>query len=191
MSLAAEKRATYQDVLDAPPRVVAEVIAGRLYTHPRPAPKHAVAHLGIAAKIGPPFHFGDGGPGGWLVVVDPELHLPAGAFDPDIVVPDLAGWRRERMPKLPETAFFEIAPDWACEILTPSTARLDRGEKRDVYAREGVAHLWLVDPIVRQLEVFELRDGRWALLATISGSEEVAVAPFAAVPFSLGSLWAD
>ena len=188
---AAEKIATFQDVLDAPPHVVAEVIAGRLYTHPRPAPKHAVAYAALGAKLVPPFQFGDGGPGGWLILDEPELHLPTGAADPDIVVPDIAGWRRERMPTLPETAYFEIAPDWACEILSPSTERLDRGEKREVYAREGVSHLWLVDPIVRQLEAFELREGRWVLLTTISDSAEVAVAPFAAVPFSLGSLWAD
>ena len=191
MADAAEKTATYQDVLDAPPHVVAEVIAGQLYTHPRPAPKHAVAHSRLSAKLGGRFDAGDDGPGGWWILIEPELHLPAGAADPDIVVPDIAGWRRERMPTLPETAYFEIAPDWACEILSPSTERLDRGEKREVYAREGVSHLWLVDPIVRQLEAFELREGRWVLLTTISDSAEVAVAPFAAVPFSLGSLWAD
>ncbi len=191
MAQAAEKLATYQDVLDAPPHVVAEVIAGRLHTHPRPAPKHAFAYTALGAKLVPPYQFGEGGPGGWLIVDEPELHLPAGATNPDIVVPDIAGWRRERMPTLPETAYFETTPDWACEILSPSTARLDRGEKRDVYAREGVTHLWLVDPTVRQLEAFELREGRWVLLTTLSGSAEVAVAPFAAVPFSLGSLWAD
>lgn len=130
-------------------------------------------------------------PGGWLILDEPELHLRSGAAAPDIVVPDIAGWRRERMPALPETAYFEIPPDWICEILSPSTARLDRGEKREIYARESVAHLWLVDPIVRQLEAFELREGRWVLLTTISGSADVAVAPFAAVSFSLGSLWAE
>ncbi len=191
MADAAERLATYQDVLDAPAHMVAEVIGGRLYTHPRPAPKHGVAHTALTSKLVPPFNFGDGGPGGWLILVEPELHFPAGPSEVDILVPDIAGWRNERMPRIPETAYFEIAPDWVCEILSPSTARLDRGGKREVYAREGVTHLWLVDPIVRQLEAFELRGAQWVLLATISGSEEVAVAPFGAVPFSLGSLWRD
>lgn len=186
MADAAEKVATYQDVLDAPPNMVAEIIGGRLVKHPRPAPRHAVSMAGVGGKLTPPFQFGDGGPGGWWILPEPELHLAH-----DIVVPDLAGWRRDRMTTLPETPYFELAPDWACEILSPSTARYDRGEKREIYAREGVAHLWHVDPVDRLLEAFELRDGHWVLLKTLKNDDEVALPPFAAVPFSLAVLWPD
>ncbi len=154
MADAAEKIATYQDVLDAPPNVVAEIIGGRLVTHPRPAFRHGLAGSAIGGKLVPPFHFGDGGPGGWWIIVEPEIHLGN-----DIVVPDLAGWRRESLPEFPETAWIDVAPDWVCEIISPSTARYDRGEKREIYAREGVKHLWHVDPIDRLLEAFELQNG--------------------------------
>ncbi|MCH9808252.1 MAG: Uma2 family endonuclease [Alphaproteobacteria bacterium] len=186
MADAAEKIATYQDVLDAPSNVVAEIIGGRLVTHPRPAAKHSLSGSRLGTKIGGPFDLGEGGPGGWWILDEPELHLGS-----DIVVPDLAGWRRERMPEFPDTAWIDLAPDWACEVISPSTARYDRGEKREIYAREGVTHLWHVDPIDRLLEAFELQDGNWVLLKTLKNDEEVALPPFAAVPFSLGALWPD
>ena len=177
-------RATYQDVLDAPAHQVAEIIAGTLYTHPRPAPRHALASSTLGNKIGPPFHGGDGGPGGWWILDEPELHL-----DEEIVVPDLAGWRRERMPELPDIAYFTLAPDWVCEVLSSSTRKVDLHEKRPVYAREGVAHLWLVDPTDRTLEAFELRDGQWVLIATAVDDDSISIRPFDAITFSLGDLW--
>lgn len=186
MADAAEKIATYKDVLDAPSNVVAEIICGRLVTHPRPSPRHSVASSRLGGKLTPPFDFGDDGPGGWLILDEPELHLGE-----DIIVPDLAGWRRERMPSVPETAWIDLAPDWVCEVISPSTARYDRGEKREIYVREGVPHLWHVDPIDRLLEAFELQNGNWVLLKTLKNDEEVALPPFAAVPFSLGALWPD
>ncbi len=128
------RRATYQDVLDAPPRMVAEMIAGTLHTHPRPAMRHAWASSGLGMKIGSPFNYGDDGPGGWRIVFEPEPHLGE-----DIVVPDLAGWRRETMPEYPDAAYCAIAPDWACEVLSPSTRRLDLGGKRALYARDGAS----------------------------------------------------
>ena len=170
------RRATYQDVLDAPPHKVAEVIAGTLHTHPRPAARHAWASSGIGAKVNPPFNYGDGGPGGWWIVFEPELHLGE-----DIVVPDLAGWRRETMPEYPDAAYFTIAPDWIGEVLSPSTRRPDKGEKRDLYAREGVRHLWFVDPDARTLEAFELQKGRWLLLTTLAGDAPVSLPPFDAI----------
>lgn len=179
-------RATYQDVLDAPPHKVAEVIAGSLHAHPRPASRHAWASSGIGAKIGPPFNYGDGGPGGWWIVFEPELHLAE-----DIVVPDLAGWRRETMPEYPDAAYFTIAPDWVCEVLSPSTRRLDLSEKRALYAREGVRHLWFVDPDARTLEAFELRDGQWVLLGTLAGDAPVSLPPFDAITFPLDALWPE
>ena len=117
---------------------------------------------------------------------EPELHL-----GPDILVPDLAGWHRERMPSLPEKAFFELAPDWVCEVLRPRTRAFDRTGKRDAYGANGVEHLWLIDPLDRTLEAFELDAGRWALIAALAGDDEVRVAPFDAIAFALSNLWAD
>ena len=192
----ATRRATYQDVLDAPEHQVAEIIDGSLYTHPRPAPRHATASSVLGGRLGPPFHRGDGGPGGWRILNEPELHLGE-----EILVPDLAGWRRERMPDLPDTAYFTLAPDWTCEILSASTRKLDLLRKRPIYAREGVPHLWLIDPVDRILEAFELHEGQWrggraarkkrkaVLIAGAQDDEPVSIRPFDAITFSLGELW--
>ena len=180
----ARRRATYRDVLDAPAHQVAEIVDGTLHTHPRPAPPHAVATSYLEIELGAPFSKGRGGPGGWWIIFEPELHLGE-----DILVPDLAGWRRERMPDLPDSAYFILAPDWVCEVLSASTRRLDLHGKRPVYAREGVAHLWLVDPTDRTLEAFELREGEWVLIGTAKDDEPVSVRPFDAITFSLGDLW--
>ena len=177
--------ATYQDVLDAPPNMVAEIINGVLYTQARPAPPHI--HAGTKLTIGIGRYFDDddgGGPGGWRILAEPELHLGG-----DVIVPDLAGWRMERMPELPETAYFEVAPDWVCEILSPSTRKMDLMEKRPIYAREGVGHLWLVDPVARTLEAFELRNGEWVLIATLADDDDVKVRPFDAVTMKLSKFW--
>ena len=179
-----EKRATYQDVLDAPPNMVAEVVGGALYTHPRPAMPHAWAASGLGGTLSQPFNFGRGGPGGWWIVVEPELHLGE-----DIVVPDLAGWRRENMPEYPVAAYCSQAPDWACEVLSPSTCALDKGPKQAIYAREGVAHLWFVDPDARTLAAFSLRGGDYALIGERAGDDPVSLPPFDAIGFSLGDLW--
>lgn len=177
-------RATYADVLAAPPNMVAELFDGVLYTMSRPAPRHATASSRLGAVISGPFDIGLNGPGGWRILDEPELHL-----GDSVAVPDIAGWRLERMPELPETAWFELPPDWVCEILSPSTRRLDLGIKREVYAQYGVSHLWLLDPEPRVLEVFELSGGRWLHVRTFTGDEEVAVPPFDAVPFKLDLLW--
>ncbi len=178
--------ATYQDVLDAPPHMTAEIAGGRLHLHPRPAMRHSRATFRMAGRLDEMFQGGSSGPGGWHLTIEPELHL-----GPDILVPDLAGWRRERLPVFPDTAFIELAPDWACEILSPSTRRFDLTEKRALYAANAVAHLWLVDPDARTLEAFTLRDGAWNLTAAFGDGEEVRAAPFAALEFPLGALWPD
>ena len=148
------RRATYQDALDAPAHHVAEIVDGTLYTQPRSAMPHARASSSLGVRIGGPFDYDTGDPGGWWIIDEPELHL-----GDDIVIPDLAGWRRERMPEYPDTAYATLAPDWVCEVLSASTRRLDLHEKRPTYAREGVPCLWLVDPTDRTLEAFELHDG--------------------------------
>ena len=178
------RRATYQDVLDAPAYQVAEIVDGTLYTHPRPAMPHALASSYLGDELVGPFGKGRGGPGGWWIIDEPEIHL-----DEDIVVPDLAGWRRERMPDYPGTAYVTLAPDWVCEVLSESTRRHDLHEKRPIYAREGVPYLWLVDPRDRTLEAFELHDGQWLLIATAKDDDPVSIRPFDAITFSLGDLW--
>lgn len=178
------RRATYQDVLDAPPHMVAEIVDGALHLQPRPAPLHAVAYSSLVGELVGPFHKGRGGPGGWWILDEPELH-----FGEDILVPDLAGWRRERMPDYPDTAYFTLAPDWVCEILSPSTRKFDLEEKRPIYAREGIGHLWLVDPSARTLEAFRLTDGDWSAAGSASEAEPVSFPPFEAVSFPLDALW--
>ncbi len=182
-------KATYKDVLDAPPHMTAEVLAGKLHTHPRPAARHAWASSALGIEVGSPFSRGRGGPRGWWIIDEPELHFGSGGED--IAVPDLAGWRRETMPEYPDAAYFDIAPDWVCEILSPSTMRIDRHEKAEIYARERVSHMWFVDPGVQMLEAFELRGGRWTLLATLADDAPVSLPPFDAVTFPLDALWPE
>jgi Uma2 family endonuclease len=182
----ARRRATYEDVLAAPPHKVAEVIDGELYLNPRPGGPHARSGVKLIAKLDGPFDSGEGGPGGWILLAEPELHI-----GPDVLVPDLAAWRRERMATVPNAPYFTLAPDWICEVLSKSTARTDRWKKLPIYARERVKHAWLVDPILRTLEVFRLSEGRWTLVATYGENDRVRAEPFDAIELELGVLWAD
>lgn len=184
MAERAKKAATYADLEAVPANLVAEIIEGSLVTHPRPAPRHATAAFSLGDELAGPFQKGRGGPGGWVFMVDPELH-----FGANVVVPDIAGWRRENLPTLPDTAYLETPPDWVCEMLSPSTEHFDRGAKRRIYADAGVANLCLVDPRVQVLEAFQLVAGQWLLLGAAVGAEEVKLPPFDAAPFSLGLLW--
>jgi Uma2 family endonuclease len=185
MGEAAKRRATYEDLLGVPAHLVAEIIDGELVTQPRPASRHALAASVLGAELGAPFHRGKGGPGGWILLDEPELHLHG-----DVLVPDLAGWRRERMPELPDAAAFELAPDWVCEVLSPSTAATDRAGKLPIYARERVAYAWLIDPSARTLEACRLERDRWLLLGTWRDEARVRVEPFDAIELELGGLWA-
>jgi Uma2 family endonuclease len=187
MGLPAAKFATYEDLFDLPENLTGEIVNGRVVAHPRPAPRHARAYSTLGIEVGGPFDRGHNGPGGWWILDEPELHLASG----DILVPDLAGWRRERMPRLPDTAWFELPPDWVCEILSPSTARIDRVEKLPIYAAHEVRHAWLVDPDLRTLEVFENHGGKWLLLTVLENAAAVSQPPFDAISFPLDSLWAD
>jgi Uma2 family endonuclease len=181
----AARPASYEDLLQVPEHLVAEIIHGVLLTHPRPAPKHALSASTLGGKLIDPFGTGSRGPGGWWILDEPELHLGA-----QVLVPDLAGWRRERMPTLPDAAWFELAPDWVCEVLSPSTAKTDRTLKMPLYAQHGVVHLWLIDPLLRTLENYRLADGHWTLDVTLKDDDPVRLAPFAAIEFPLGDLWA-
>ncbi len=176
--------ATYADLEAVPDHLVAEIIDGVLETHPRPRPRHGRAAGRLAAELLDTFERGRRGPGGWIFIVEPELHLGR-----DVVVPDIAGWTADRFSAEPETAFITVPPDWVCEILSPSTARLDRGPKRRIYGTAGSGHYWLLDPVAGELEAFELAGRQWLLLSTVQRGETVAVAPFAAAPFPLDDLF--
>jgi Uma2 family endonuclease len=184
------RRATYQDVLDAPAHMIAQVIDGDLVLMPRPAAPHAVAATVLGAELVPPFSRGKGGPGGWILLFEPELHLAAHGSE-DILVPDLAGWRRERMPVVEEAPYFTLAPDWICEVLSPGTAKTDRADKLPIYAREQVSHVWLVDPAARTLEILRREGARWLLVGVWSDTALVKGEPFDALDLELGALWAD
>lgn len=184
MAQTAKRAATYEDLLAVPEPLVAEILFGELVTHPRPAPRHARAAGRLYGTLTAPFDLGVGGPGGWVLLMEPELHLGE-----HVAVSDIAGWRLERLPELPETAWIEIAPDWVCEVLSPSTESYDRGDKRLIYADAGVAHVWHVNPVLRMLEAYELRDGKWLLLDVFGDDAQVAAPPFAEFSFSLGLLW--
>ncbi len=194
MGLPAEKmrRATYADLEAAPANQVAELIRGTLYVMPRPALRHARASTRLTIELGGPFDRGRGGPGGWHILDEPELHFPdpTAPGEVDALVPDLAGWRRERVPVMPDTAYCTIAPDWICEVLSPSTEEHDREIKMPIYARERVRHAWLVDPIGATLEVYTLdADGEWSAPVMFSGGDVARAAPFDAIGLDLSALW--
>lgn len=187
MALFAPRKATYEDVLAAPAHLVAEVVDGELHLNPRPAKPHVAAATALGEELGPPFKRGRGGPGGWILLWEPEVHLGS-----DVVVPDLAGWRRERLPFLStEEPFFTLAPDWVCEVLSPKTSFLDRAKKLPLYARSGVNHAWIVDPLERTLEVLQREGEHWMIVATHGENERVRAVPFDAIELDLAVLWAD
>ncbi|MFP2905070.1 Uma2 family endonuclease [Pyxidicoccus sp. 3LFB2] len=177
------KPATYADLETLPDTVVGELIGGVLHASPRPAGAHGIAAFRLGAELIGPFDRGRNGPGGWVFIGEPELHLGG-----DVLVPDVVGWHRERMPRPTSHVAFTVAPDWVCEVLSPSTKTLDRKEKLPVYAREGVRHVWLLDPVLRTLEVFRLEGSGYAPLATYSGSAPGRAEPFDAFELDLAFL---
>lgn len=179
-----KREATFEDLESVPLHCVGEIVEGELYVSPRPASPHFRAASRLGMLLGGPFDLGQGGPGGWLIVDEPELHLGK-----DALVPDLAGWRREHMPEMPHIAAFTRAPDWVCEVISPSTEKLDREKKMTAYGREGVSHLWLVDPLRRVLEVYRLEQRRWSPQGHWSGEVTVHAEPFTVLPLKLATLW--
>jgi len=182
----ARRRATYDDVLAAPANMIAELLAGELHLQPRPATRHAAAASVLGEELGPPFKRGKGGPGGWIIIDEPEVHL-----GDDVLVPDLGGWRRTTLASLPDAAYIDTPPDWVCEVLSPSTEKTDRAIKLPIYAAAGVGQAWLVNPTLRTLEVLRLHEGKWVVVATHRDDEVVRAEPFDAIELSLTVLWAD
>lgn len=184
MVKALKKDATYADLVAVPEHFVAEIFDGELYASPRPASPHAHAIGALHRKLGVPFQDGENGPGGWLFLIEPELH-----FGANVLVPDVAAWRLERMPAIPDVPFFTLAPDWICEVLSPSTEWIDRRKKLPIYAQAGVTHAWLVDPREHTLEVLRCDSRAWAKVADHRGDGRVSAEPFAAVDLALRALW--
>ena len=172
--------------MQVPDTKVAEIIDGELIVSPRPASPHALAAAEIAFQLGPRFHGHEAlsGPGGWWILPEPELHLTD-----DVLVPDLAAWRCARMPTIPNHPAFTLAPDWVCEIMSPSSVRRDRIARMRCYAREGIASVWLVDPIARTLESFRLDGDRWIVLSSHEDDETPRVDPFDEVEIRLARCW--
>ena len=177
--------ATYEDLFDLPDNVVGEIFGGDLVTHPRPSPRHSRAASMVGVLLGGSFDFkAIGDENGWWILDEPECHPGA-----DIVVPEIAGWRKANLADLPETAWFGTRPDWVCEVISPATAKYDRGVKREIYAREGVPFYWIVDPVARMVEVFTLKNGIWVQEALVADDEVVNLVPFESLPFDLSVLW--
>jgi len=182
---AAARKATYADIEALPEHVTGEIIDGVLYTQARPAGPHGLVASDLGGVLSAPFGFGANGPGAWFIVHEPELHL-----GDDVLVPDLAGWRVERLPASARRgAFFTIVPDWVCEIASPSTSIRDRRIKAPVYARNGVEHLWLVEPVEGRVEAYERLDARWVVVGTWGDDVDARIPPFDAAPIDLGRLW--
>jgi len=178
--------ATYDDILALPEHVVGEIIDGELVVSPRPASRHAAASTSLGAGLHSSFgRGGSGRPGGWAILDEPELHVVG-----QVMVPDMAGWRRERMPEIPDVPFFELAPDCVCEVLSPSTAARDRTRKMHHYGRAGVGHVWLLDPAPQTLEVFRRDGDGWRLVLAVAGDAKVRAEPFDAIELALHAVWA-
>lgn len=182
---AASRPSPYEELCALPPHLTGQIVDGVLHAHPRPGTGHALAATGLGEELGPPFKRGKGGPGGWVILFEPELHLRA-----DVVVPDLAGWRRERMPETPLEPFLTLAPDWLGEILSPSTSAFDRKQKLPIYAREGVRHVWLVEPESRTLEILRLDGDSYRIILVASHGDRGRFEPFDAIELDLSILWA-
>jgi Uma2 family endonuclease len=187
MSETARKGAVYEDLFDIPESMTGEILDGEVIVTPRPSRKHIYAASMLGGEISPPFVFGrGGGPGGWIILDEPEI-----AFGEDILVPDLAGWKKERFPVEEPHNWISVAPDWVCEVLSPATAAIDRARKMPIYAHHQVSHGWLIDPILQTLEVFRFEPGRWVVLGVYAQSAKVRAEPFSEIELDLGLLWLE
>lgn len=173
----------WRELVALPDDLVGEIVAGEIVASPRPDPPHVRSQSNLQTLLGGPFGFGLGGPGGWVLVTEPRVR-----FGDEVRVPDLAGWRRERYAE-PEHGPYEVVPDWICEVLSVSTAAIDRAEKLPLYARSGVGHVWLVDPAAKTLEVLRRQGDLWLVLGVYAGEARVRAEPFESFELELGLLW--
>jgi Uma2 family endonuclease len=187
MPEAAKKKATYDDLYSIPEDMTGQIIDGELIVTPRPSLEHSLASSCLGAELVPPYYHGrSGGPGGWVILDEPEIK-----FAESILVPDLVGWRKERFAGLKQANWISIVPDWICEVLSPGTLRLDRVKKMALYGQHGVQHSWLIDPLAKTLEIFRLESGRWVLLGAFSEGDRVRAEPFQEIEIDLSVLWLE
>jgi Uma2 family endonuclease len=184
MAEPAKNKATYEDLYSIPENMTGEIIAGELIATPRPSRRHVYAASALGIEVGPSYQFGRGGPGGWIILDEPEIQ-----FGEDILVPDLGGWRRERFPASEEHNWISVAPDWVCEVLSPGTIRVDKVKKMTIYGRHGVGYVWLLDPMNRTLDVLGLESGKWVVLGVYAEDDKVRAAPFQEVEIEMEHLW--
>lgn len=184
MAAPAKKRATYEDLYGIPENMTGEIIDGELIATPRPSRKHVYAASALGNEVGPVYHSGRYGPGGWIILIEPEIGLGE-----DILVPDLAGWKRERLPASEDHNWISVSPDWICEVLSPGTLRKDRVKKMRIYARHEVPHLWLIDPIGKTLEAYRFHGGSFTVAGVYAENDKVRIAPFPELEIDLTSLW--
>lgn len=184
MSDRAPKKVSYDDLRALPSEVIGEILGGQLYTQPRPSNLHTLVTSVLGMKLGPPFQWGEGGPGGWFIIDRPEIHL-----GDDVVVPDMAGWRKQRLAQIPDENHYGLAPDWVCEVMSPGTAKRDRTVKLEIYRRESVGYYWLVDARLKTVEVLKLDGDGYRILKVVSGEETVRAEPFEAIEIELSRLW--
>jgi Uma2 family endonuclease len=185
MAEAAKKKAIYEDLYTIPENMVGEILNGELFVTPRPSRAHVYTASALGLGVGPAYQFGQGGgPGGWIILYEPEI-----ALGEDILVPDLAGWRRERFPVEEDRNSISAAPDWACEVLSPSTLRKDKIRKMPIYGQHGVPYFWLIDPIAKTLDVFRLESGNWVVAGVYADDDKVRAEPFQKVEIDLSNLW--
>jgi Uma2 family endonuclease len=183
----AKRKAVYEDLYDLPENMTGEIIEGEIHAFPRPHYRHGRVAYRLNVRIGAPYDLGDGGgPGGWVFVVEPEVMLGE-----NLLVPDVAGWQLERLPKLPQKNWSTVPPDWVCEILSPNTRGHDRIKKMPIYGQYGVKHAWLIDPVERTLEVFQLDGGRWVAIGFYGGKDIVRAEPFVEAEINLGDFWME
>jgi Uma2 family endonuclease len=190
MSIAKKEKTSYEQWLELPQEVIGEILSGELVAIPRPSPEHSKLSSTLGGELHGPFFKGQGGPGGWIFFDEPELHLSINPnLNIDIVVPDLAGWKKERLVEKPKTPYFTLAPDWVCEVLSPSTASRDRKIKMDLYAKYNIPYYWIFDPLNKTLEVFELKNSKFECFMVASGEDKVMAPPFETIQLDLSLLW--
>ncbi|MDR3568906.1 MAG: Uma2 family endonuclease [Syntrophobacteraceae bacterium] len=188
MSHTASKKADYEDLFTIPDNMIGEIVNGKLIATPRPSSRHSHVAAVLSGKLIPPYRLGEGGgPGGWILLYEPEIMLGE-----HLLVPDLAGWKKERFPRTTQSNWISISPDWVRELLSPGTARYDRIEKMAIYALQGVLHAWLIDPNLKTVEVFELdSSNRWVNRTAFTKKGKIRAAPFEQVEIDLDYLWLE
>jgi Uma2 family endonuclease len=179
-----KKKATYDDLYSVPENMIGEIINGELVVTPRPSRKHVFTTTALGNELGPPYQFRRGGPGGWVILIEPEVGLGE-----HIMVPDLAGWKEERYPDEEPHNWISVVPDWICEVLSSGTRRRDRMEKMPIYAQYKVPHFWMVDPVDETLEVFRLKEGEWVVAGLFAENAKVRAEPFTEIEINLNDLW--